>query len=128
VDNELNLFMSDECGFDVYITESVRGIEKQFLDANGDIVRATLHVGGTAIWSSDTTTLPAEHWVFNGTFNPADETRTERGNFWNVHSPGGPILIESGRVIFGDGPPMTSGQFPTFGEDGYAPLCDALAP
>lgn len=94
--------------------------------------KRTLHISGTAIWSSAHATLPAEHWAWNGTFNPADETATERGNFWNVHSPGGPILIESGRVIFvpgSDDPPiMASGQFPTWEEGGFAPLCDALAP
>ncbi len=128
-ENELAFGMSQECGFDVYITETVDVKETHFFDKNGQLRKIRVHVMGDTLWSG-----PAgeafEHWVVNVSIDPIAGTETVAGNRWNAHGGGGGILINgSGRVVieFESGEMTVRG--PSDDLDGnFTAFCAALAP
>jgi len=117
-----------ECGFDVFVTETVRTKGTEYFDNDGNFVRFEFKIRGTSYWSSDEKELKAEHWAWNGTFDEETLTFTQRGNIFNIHDHG-PVLTDSGRLIFDDETGdilFEAGMFPQL-NDGFGALCDALS-
>lgn len=63
----------------------------EFSDADGNLVRMTVHLGGTTTVTSDHGKV-VNRWRQFGVFDPATNTITWSGNSFNVHAGAGGIL------------------------------------
>lgn len=129
-------FDQGPCDFDgVHLDEVVTVRQTVFFDRDGEFSKETLHVHATTVWTGPDGASATEHWAWNGTRTEDGDTVTfaENGNFWNVHQPGGGVVLhEKGRHVITVGPDgfdfEVIGGPHELGEVGTGPLCDAIAP
>ncbi len=127
--DELNPWLTDACGFEVYDSGHETLVIKGFFDGEGNLIREEVHFRGTTTtYKKDGQTL-VDRYVIHATEDYVNETTTVRGNQWNVHLHGsgsGVVVNESGlitfewegRVIKTAGPKLEDGWVQDF--------CDAL--
>lgn len=114
------------CDFEVGISEQVKVILTEWFNSDGDLIKATVHVNGTTVWSGPGGTA-TEHWSWNGTFDPVGMTFRQAGNVWNVHQ-NGLVIHDKGLIIFDDvtGDVLkVAGPHEVFFE-GLGALCEAI--
>ncbi len=128
-EDELNPWLTEACGFEVYETGHEAVIVKGYFDGDGNLIRVEVHVKGTVMtYKEDGPTL-FDRFAFHITDDLVNETTTVRGNNWNVHLPGsgsGVVVNMSGLLIDKWG----VGEIKLVGpklEDGWIQdFCDAL--
>lgn len=129
--DELNPWLSAECGFDVYSSGSESLVVKGFFDNHDELLRVEVHINGTSMEYKEGGTVLIDRYSFHVTEDIADETTTLMGTVWNVHAPGtgsGVVINDSGLITFAweGGIIKAVGPKDSF-EDGWVQdFCDAL--
>lgn len=119
---------SSVCGFPISAEMTGEGIFQLFLDANGDFLRAHVHLSVKGTLTANGVSVRLGRSV--NQFFELDGTVTEVGLVFRDSAPGvGVVLMDRGRLVFdGNGELVfEAGPHPQLHGD-FGELCSALAP
>ncbi|MCA1569637.1 MAG: hypothetical protein LC798_04805 [Chloroflexi bacterium] len=117
----LDEFLTDACGFDVWITVSGHAISRVWTDAEGNFVREVFNIGVVGSMTAGSATL---HFVDAGmdkaTALPGGGVQVEiHGNLRLVTVKGkGPVIGATGRFVFQETPVLDEEGNPVLDEEG----------
>ena len=123
------------CGFPVFGENTIAEKITTYLNKDGSLRRARLHLSGSTLWTNESGDEVWENWAWTGTYDPDTETFTQTGILWNAHMGAGGILVhDSGRVVLdvSAGPDVPGTPLVVNGphqalEGDFSGLCGALA-
>jgi hypothetical protein len=123
---------TEVCGFDVYFSGHETGIERMFVDSNGDPTHLSVHINGAATFWTDDGVTGFDRWALTIVVDLVDFGVILRGNNFNYHVPGsgtGIVINDSGQITITAAGITINGPADTW-EDWDAAnqrLCDALS-
>lgn len=128
----LSTFFTDFCGFNVYFSGHETGVEKTFVDSNGDPTHLQVHIKGAATFWTDDGATGFDRWALTIVVDLVDFGVILRGNNFNYHvlgSGSGVVINDSGQITITSEGITINGPADTW-EDGDAAkqrVCDALS-
>jgi hypothetical protein len=124
--------LTEVCGFNVYLSGHETGIERTFVDSNGDPTHLKVHIKGAATFWTDDGATGFDRWALTIVVDLFNGDVILRGNNFNYHVPGsgtGIVINDSGQITITAAGITINGPADTW-EDWDAAnqrLCDALS-
>lgn len=125
-----DVFLADCGSFDLRDSFTFTWKGKEFYDADGNLTRVVMHVGGSDTFYNSVTGESVTGTINSGeTLDLVDGTVTQNGTIGRITVPGeGAFFFDVGKYIidFEDGLTFLAGRHHAFFEEDYTRLCDLL--